>query len=196
MQGQGETQEDYGGRPMNFEDAYKKLRNGTATDEEAAFVARELENVRRISSILDNPELSDPGIGQAEMDTVQKARKVFNQKTLIRTVVVVLCSLLVIAAIVCAILFIPSNISASGKVTLSKEQAVEAAHACLVEELGEEEAGRFYVDYAHRHLRYVGSIFDAIYVYKIEYEDIHGREYEIEVNSNSGYTVIRDIDLG
>ena len=196
MQGQGETQEDYGGRPMNFEDAYKKLRDGTATDDEAAFVARELENVRRISSILDNPELSDPGIGQAEMDTVQKARKVFNQKTLIRTVVVVLCSLLVIAAIVCAILFIPSNISASGKVTLSKEQAVEAAHACLVEELGEEEAGRFYVDYAHRHLRYVGSIFDAIYVYKIEYEDIRGREYEIEVNSNSGYTVIRDIDLG
>ena len=181
---------------MNFEDAYKKLRDGTATDEEAAFVARELENVRRISSILDNPELSDPGIGQAEMDTVQKARKVFNQKTLIRTVVVVLCSLLVIAAIVCAILFIPSNISASGKVTLSKEQAVEAAHACLVEELGEEEAGRFYVDYAHRHLRYVGSIFDAIYVYKVEYEDIYGREYEIEVNSNSGYTVIRDIDLG
>ena len=196
MQGQGETQEDYGGRPMNFEDAYKKLRDGTATDEEAAFVARELENVRRISSILDNPELSDPGIGQAEMDTVQKARKVFNQKTLIRTVVVVLCSLLVIAAIVCAILFIPSNISASGKVTLSKEQAVEVAHACLVEELGEEEAGRFYVDYAHRHLRYVGSIFDAIYVYKVEYEDIYGREYEIEVNSNSGYTVIRDIDLG
>lgn len=196
MQGQGETQEDYGGIPMNFEDAYKKLRDGTATDEEAAFVARELENVRRISSILDNPELSDPGIGQAEMDTVQKARKVFNHKTLIRTVAVVLCSLLVIAAIVCAILFIPSNISASGKVKLTKEQAVEAAHACLVEELGEEEAGRFYVDYAHRHLRYVGSIFDAIYVYKIEYEDIHGWEYEIEVNSNSGYTVIRDIDLG
>ena len=181
---------------MNFEDAYKKLRDGTASDEEAAFVARELENVRRISSVLDDPELSDPGIRQAEIETVRKARKVFNHKTLIRTIAVVLCSLLVIAAIVCAILFIPSNISASGKVKLTQEQAVEAAHACLVEELGEEEAGNFYVDYTHRHLRYVGSIFDAIYVYKIEYEDIHGREYEIEVNSNSGYTVIRDIDLG
>ena len=196
---------------MNFEDAYKKLRDGTATDEEAAFVARELENVRRISSILDDPELSadnahalhpnhpelsDPGIRQAEIEAVQKARKVFNHKTLIRTIIVVLCSLLVIAAIVCAILFIPSNISASGKVKLTKEQVIEAAHACLVEEVGEEEAGRFYVDYAHRHLRYVGSIFDAIYVYKVEYEDIYGREYEIEVNSNSGYTVIRDIDLG
>ena len=30
---------------MNFEDAYKKLRDGTATDEEAAFVARELEKI-------------------------------------------------------------------------------------------------------------------------------------------------------
>ena len=181
---------------MNFEEAYKKLRDGTATDEEAAFVARELENVRRISAILDNPHLSDPGIGRAEIETVQRARKAFNQKTLLRMVAVVLCSLLAIAAVVCAILFIPSNISASGKVRLSKEQALDDAYACLTEEVGEEEAKHFYVDYAHRHLRYVGNLFDAIYVYKIEYEDAHGREYEIEVNSNSGFTVIRDIDLG
>ena len=181
---------------MNFEEAYKKLREGTASDEEAAFVARELENVRRISSILDEPHLSDPGIRQAEMETVQKARKAFNRKTLIRTVAVVLSSLLVIAAVVCAILFIPSNISASGKVKLSKEQAVQAAYECLVKEVGEEQAKQFYVDYAHRHLRYTGSIFEAVYVYKIEFEDVRGREYEIEVNSNSGYTVIRDIDLG
>ena len=67
---------------MNFEEAYQKLREGTATDEEAAFVARELENVRRISSILDNPTLSSPGIGEAEAETVQRARKAFNQKTL------------------------------------------------------------------------------------------------------------------
>ena len=180
---------------MNFEEAYKKLREGTATDEEAAFVARELENVRRISFILDNPALSEPGITRAELETVRKARKAFNHKTLLRTIAVVLCSLLVIAAIACAILFIPSNISASGKVKLSKEQAVDTAYLYLVEELGEEQAKHLYADYAHRHLRYVGSIFDAIYVYKIEFEDAYGREYEIEVNSNSGYTVIRDIDL-
>lgn len=181
---------------MNFEEAYRKLREGTATDEEAAFVARELENVRRISSILDDPVLSDPEISKAKLETVQKARKAFNHKALIRTVVIVLCSLLIIAAVVCSILFIPSNISASGKVKLTKEQAVEAAYACLVKEVGEKQAEDFYVDYAHRHLRYVGSIFDAVYVYKVEFEDPHGREYEIEVNSNSGYTVIRDVDLG
>ena len=181
---------------MKFEEAYKKMREGTATDEEAAFVARELENARKIRSILDQPDLSDPGINRAEIEAVQKARKAFNHKTMLRTIAVVLCSLLVIAAIVCAILFIPSNVSASGKVKLSKDQAIAAAYACLVEEVGEEQAKHFYVDYAHRHLRYVGSIFDAIYVYRIEYEDAHEREYEIEVNSNSGYTVIRDIDFG
>ena len=180
---------------MNFEEAYKKLHEGTATDEEAAFVARELENVRKISAVLDDPSLSGPAISKAEIETVQKARKAFNHKTLLRTVAIVLGSLLAIAAIVCAILFLPSNISASQKLKLSKEQAVDAAYECLVNEVGEEEAKRFYVDYAHRHLRYTGSIFDAIYVYKIEFEDSRGREYEIEVNSNSGYTVVRDIDF-
>ena len=180
---------------MNFEEAYKKLHEGTATDEEAAFVARELENVRRISAVLDDPSLSGPAISKAEIETVQKARKAFNHKTLLRTVAIVLGSLLAIAAIVCAILFLPSNISASQKLKLSKEQAVDAAYECLVNEVGQEEAKRFYVDYAHRHLRYTGSIFDAIYVYKIEFEDSRGREYEIEVNSNSGYTVVRDIDF-
>ncbi len=196
MQSKGKTEKDNGGRPMNFEDAYRKLREGTATDEEAAYVARELENVRRISAILDNPDLSEPGISRAEMETVQKARKAFNHKALIRTIVTVLCSLAAIAVIACALLFIPSNISASGKIKLTKEQAVETAYACLADELGEEQAKQFYIDYAHRHLRYAGSIFDGIYIYKVEFEDVRGREYEIEVNSSSGYTVIRDIDLG
>ena len=168
---------------MNFEEAYQKLRDGTATDEEAAFVARELENVRKISAILDDPGLSSPGIGQAEADTVQRARKAFNKKTLVRTVVIVLCSLLAVAALVCGILFIPANISASGKLKISKPEAVEIARACLAEEVGEARAETFYVDYAHRHLRYVGSIFDAVYVYKIEFEDPRGSEYEIEVNA-------------
>ena len=51
------------------------------------------------------------------------------------------------------------------------------------------------MDYAHRHLRYAGNIFDGIYVYKVEFENAYRSEIEIEVNANSGYTVIRDIDL-
>lgn len=180
---------------MTFEDAYQKLREGTATDEEAAFVARELENVRKISAILDDPALSDPGIEQAEVETVRRARRAFNRKTLFRTVGIVLCSLLAIAAIVCAVLFIPSNLSASEKQKISKAEAIEIAYAGLVEQVGEEAAEQYYVDYAHRHLRYAGNIFEAIYVYRIQFEDSYDNEYTMEVNANSGYTVIRDMDL-
>ena len=180
---------------MNFEDAYRKLREGTATDEEAAFVARELENVRKISALLEDPALMDPGIRKAEVSTVQKARKEFNRKTMIRTIVIVLCSLAAIAAIVCGILFIPSNISAAGKVNVTKEEAIEAARAVLVNEVGEEQAETFYIDYAHRHLRYSGTIFEAVYIYKIEFENPFGNEFEIEVSAQSGYAVITDIDF-
>ena len=180
---------------MNFEDAYNKLKEGTATDEEAAFVARELENVRKISAILDNPGLSDPGFARAKNETVQKARKAFNRKAAIRTIGIVICCLAVIAALVCSILFIPSNISASKSLSVSKDQAREKAYACLVEMVGEEEAKEYYVDYNVRHLRYTGSIFKAVYVYVVEFENSFGREYEIEVNGHSGYAVVRDINL-
>ena len=180
---------------MNFEEAYNKLKDGTATDEEAAFVARELENVRKISAILDDPKLSDPGFARAENETVQKARKAFNRKAAIRTIGIVFCCLAVIAAVVCGILFIPSNISASRSLSITKEQAKEKAYTCLVEMVGEEEAKEYYVDYNVRHLRYTGSIFEAVYVYVVEFENAFGREYEIEVNARSGYTVVRDINL-
>jgi len=179
---------------MNFEEAYRKLKEGTATDEEAAFVARELENVRKISAILDNPALADPEIEKAEVETVRKARRVFNRKSLIRTVVTVLVSLAVIAAIVCGILFIPANISASSRVNVSREEAVERARIALVESIGEEAAAPFYVDYANRHLRYTSGIFEAVYVYRVEFEDAHDREYTFEVNAGSGFVTLVDVD--
>ena len=180
---------------MNFEEAYNKLKEGTATDEEAAFVARELENVRKISAILDDPGLADPGLAKAENDTVQRARKAFNRKTAIRTIIIVIACLAFIAALVCGILFIPSNISASKSLAITKEQAKEKAYSCLVELVGEVEAKEYYVDYNVRHLRYTGSIFEAVYVYVVEFENSFGREYEIEVNGRSGYAVVRDINL-
>lgn len=181
---------------MNFEEAYKKLRDGTATDAEAAFVARELENVRKISAILDDPALADPDLARAEKETVRQARRQFNRKTLVRTLIIVLCALAAVAALVCAVLFLPANLSASRSLRLSRDEAVEMAHACLVEQVGQEAAKDYYVDYAHRHLRYTGSIFQAVYVYKVEFENTAGGEYEIEVNGHSGYTAVRDINPG
>ena len=37
---------------MNFEEAYKKVQDGTATDEEAAFVGREIVNAQKVTTLL------------------------------------------------------------------------------------------------------------------------------------------------
>ncbi len=180
---------------MNFEEAYRKLRDGTASDEEAAFVAGELENVRRISAIIDAANISDPGIREAEERTVQRARREFNRKSLVRTLVTVLCCIAVLGAMVCGLLFIPATISASRQLELSREEAVDAARECLELQIGEDKAAGFYLDYVFRELRYEGSIFRAVYVYDLEFEDAFGNEYEIKVNGKSGYALISDVDF-
>ena len=179
---------------MNFEEVYKKVQAGNASEEELAYVARELENVRRISAILDNPGLAAPELAKAEAETVRRARKQFNRKTLVRTVVIVLCSLLAVAALVCGIIFIPSCSSAGRNLNVSKTEAVEIARQCLEDYLGGD-TERYYVDYAHRHLSINGSLTDAVYVYKIQFEDIADNEIEIKVNARSGYAMVTDVDL-
>ena len=59
--------------------------------------------------------------------------------------------------------------------------------AQLLNTIGEEAAEQYYVDYAHRHLRYAGSIFEAVYVYRIQFEDSYDNEYTMDVDANSGY---------
>ena len=180
---------------MNFEEAYKKLREGTASDEEAAFVARELENVRRISAVLDDPGKADPELARVETETVRKARRAFDRRSARRTVLTVLGCLLAVAALVCALLFIPSNLSAARKLELTRDEAVEAARECLASEVGDERAARYYVEECHRRLRYAGSLFNGVYLYEIELEDPFGNEFDVEVNAHSGYVRVRDADL-
>ena len=179
---------------MNFEEAYQKVNAGTATEEEVAYVAKELENLRRLSAILDNPSASDPGIAKVETETVQKARRTFNRKATVRTIIVVLCSLLAIAAITCGIIFIPSCTSAYRNMKVTRDEAVELARACLREQVGEN-ADSYYIDHMHRQLSINGSLTDAVYLYKIEFEDVYDNEYTIKVNAKSGYAMVSDVDL-
>ena len=179
---------------MNLEESLKKVQMGTASEEEIAYVARELDNIRQISAILDNPAAADPGIARADVETVRRARRQFNHKTLIRTVLITLCSMLALAALVCGIIFIPSVSAANKRLRVSKEEAVTLARSCLEERIGGDTED-FYIDYAHRHLNINGSLTDAVYVYKIEFENMAVEEYEIKVNARSGYAVITDVDL-
>ena len=102
--------------------------------------------------------------------------------------------ILLAAAVFCGVWFIPAAISAGKSVSVSREEALNAAEACFEELVGEEAARSFYVDYISRRLKHDGSIFKGVYIYNVEYQNPDGSEYKIEVNASSGKTVIRDID--
>lgn len=177
---------------MNFEEAYKKVQAGTATAEEMQFVAREIENVRAVNSILDNVREESPVVRDVPEDTVRKAKKVFNRRTLVRSVMITLCSVLLLGVITCGILFIPSTISAKKCENFSRQEAVEQAKACVSEYSGQN-ADRLTVRDVDKRIYLGNGLNKAYYYYEVNLRD-GGIEYEINVHAKSGYASITDID--
>lgn len=175
---------------MNFDEAFEHVKAGTASDEESSFVERELDNLRKIREILDNPASENIFHG-ADEETVLKARKAFNKKTTIKIIVIVLISLLVIAATVCGIIFIPSCTSASRNQVIYETEAVELAKNHLID-MGVD-VDSLYIRKVDRELRIPSSLKNAIYIYEIEFRSVE-IEYELEVSTKSGYVIVTDID--
>lgn len=177
---------------MNFEDAYKKLQDGTASEEEKAFVTQEIEKLRKISFILDNPAQSEI-FSEASDISIQKARKRFNCRTTLRVISITLVSLLVIAALVCGIIFIPSCTSAAKNQHLNRDECYSIAVDYLTEMLSQD-ASAFAIHDIDKELRIPNGLTNAIYVYEIELRSHDGIEYELEVSTKSGYCMLTDID--
>lgn len=178
---------------MNFEDAYKKVQGGAATEEEIAFVAHELDKLRRINEILEQPLVS-PVMQETDRQTIEKAKKRHNCKTTLRIILVTLISLMVIAALVCGIIFIPSLTSASRNQKLGREECLELAKTFLSDYSGENTA-KYVIKDIDKELRIPAGLTNAIYVYEIEMISPEGICYEMEVSTKSGYVVLTDIDV-
>lgn len=69
---------------MDFESAYKKYKDGTATDEEISFVEQELEKAKKMTEIIDSYESSRPIESECDVQTIKKAQKRFAKKNAIR----------------------------------------------------------------------------------------------------------------
>ena len=144
--------------------------------------------------------LQIPGeTGQDEKSGKKAARKSGKanhrkDKKTVRNLLIAGLGILLAAAVFCGVWFIPAAVSAAKSVTVSREEALTAAEACLEDLVGEETAQSFYVDYITRRLRHDGSVFKGVYIYNVEFQNQDGTEYKIEVNAASGKTVIRDID--
>lgn len=177
---------------MNFDELYKKIQDGTATAEEQQCFKNEMEKLRKISAILSE-EPAQPIFEEASADTIKAAKKRYSRKSIIKIIITTLLSLLLIAAIVCGIIFIPSCTSAARNDNIGSEQAVELAKAC-VSEFMDTDADDLIVRHIDKELRINGRLNNAVYVYEIKFNSRDGAKYEVEVSCKSGYSRLTDID--
>ena len=151
----------------------------------------EHEFYERLYRALETPASSEPA-GKTGEKTEKTARG--KSRKPLRPILTAALGIILAAAVLCGICFVPAAVSAARSVSVSREEALTAAETCFHELVGEEGTKGFYVDYISRRLRHDGSLFKGVYVYNIEYQNQDGTEYKIEVNAATGKTVVRDID--
>lgn len=176
---------------MNFEESYEKFLNGTASEEEIKFVAEEIKKAKEIDRILNLPT-DAPKFEAVSDDTVVKARRDFNRKNFVRTLIIILSSLCVIAATVCGIIFIPSTVSARQSRRYSREECTAIAIECASQYLSQDNSTEFLIRDVDRHLSLRSGLRRAVYMYEVDLEN-EAHEIEIYVNSSSGYAEVRDV---
>ncbi len=195
---------------MKINRIYDKVRNGTASEKEIAYIREEAAKLRRLNEMInlfgdeetpstDVAELvpmptAEPKLAEADIETVRRARKLFNSRLFWRIIILSVCSLLAVAALVCGIIFIPSITSAKRNELVQRDSAVELAKGCLEDYV--DDVNRYYIHDIDKALKINGHLTDAFYVYEIEFRNYDtGAEYQIDVNARSGYTMLTDVEF-
>ena len=178
---------------MNFDEIYEKIQTGTATKEEQEAFKKEIDEIRKISAVLSETPESSPVFQQADAETIRQAKKKHNRKTLIKTIAITIVSLLLIAAIVCGIIFIPSCTSAAKNQIVGREEAIELAKDCVVD-LYKVNRDELTVRDVDKELDINGRLNNAVYIYEVKLRAKDGTKFEVEVSTKSGYAQLTDMD--
>lgn len=169
---------------MNFENAYQKFLNGTASPEEIEFVRSEMKKANEINDILTNVK-SNGATSVAEEETVKKAMKSYRKKDTLKILLIVGCAMVTLAiAIACAI-GIPVLSKAKGNTNYTREQAKEIAVKYVAQRFPE---GRENIEVKEieRELEIDGRVKNARYVYVVEVYNGINEVYEIEIDGKTG----------
>ena len=174
---------------MDFERAYQKFLEGTATQEEIDFVREEMNKAKAVNDILDNVRTDDK-IVKAEQEEVQKAVKKFKIKDTIKVFVIALASLFIVAGIVLASIFIPAYGNANDNLNISAKQAKEQAIEWVINNDNNANAEKVRVVEFEREFEYNGRAKKAHYIYVVEVYDGTDNVYEIEINAKTGELIV------
>ncbi len=177
---------------MKFEELYQKYIDGTATDEEKAFVEEEIEKAKKLNAILDSQDAKRV-VAQVEKDDVKKAKKQFTMRSIITIIVVCAIALTVVAGAVCGGVFGTAVTSAKNLSHFENTpEAGECAKRYIVNNLNDN--GSLIVTEIDRNLVMSDGLNKAYYRYEVEVQSLNGREYDILVDGRNGECKVMEID--
>lgn len=176
---------------MNFDELYKKYKNNSATDEEREYVEAEIEKAKKVSRILNNdePEGEEKTVKLSDIDVIKKAKKKFNNKNTIKTIIIVCISLLVIGALTAGGIAATIFISANKSMTVTEKEAIEIARNIVAEHEGIENTDSIVVGDVDTDLEIRSNLVDSYFKYEINVA-CDGYGYEVVINANSGFASI------
>ncbi|MBE6639485.1 MAG: hypothetical protein E7616_08590 [Ruminococcaceae bacterium] len=177
---------------MNFDVVYEKYLNGTATEEEKAYIEAEIAKAKKLNAIIDQLDAKRV-IQPAETKEVKQATKTMKKKFGIRAAAVSLAVLVILVLLIIGSIFTYIHIKAANKAEYTKNECIELAKKS-VNDHSDVISTDLVVMGIDRDLRvYDGKLSRAVYIYEIEVRKGF-LEYEVEVNTATGETVIVDVD--
>ena len=177
---------------MDFEKAYEKFLNGTASPEEVEFVRSEMKRANDVNNILSNVK-NEGATNVAEQETVRRAMKSYWKKDTIKILIIVGAALLALAIAVSLAIGIPVLNNAKDNLNYSEEEAKEIAinHLQFISSTIIQQP--IEVIRVERELEVEGRIKNARYIYVIELYS-GAKALEIEVDGKTGKVLDVDID--
>lgn len=175
---------------MEFEKAYQKFLDGTASDEEVEFVRSEIKKARKLTEIIDkdNPNV----ISEASDDTYKKAAKKHRVKNIVTIAIVSLLALALLAAIAFFVLRGMTTESADANTRISRDEARDIAIGYIEENYGNV-LGDIFVEDVDCDLESGLDIGKAYYEYSVELRK-GNMEFEVEINGHTGEIIYVDAD--
>lgn len=175
---------------MDFEKAYQKFLNGTATPEEVEFVRSEMKKASEINDILTSVK-SEGATNTADGEKVKKAMKTYRKKDTVKILLIAAASVLVLALGIGLATGIPILTNAKENVNYTVADAKQLAIDYLAEEYPAG-AGKIEVRRVEKELEIEGRIKNARYIYVLEVYNGVNNVFEIEIDSKTGNII--DVD--
>lgn len=197
---------------MNYDDAFKHYKEGTANDEEKEFVKQEIAKARALASLLEDDSVSANAaeIKRADAEEIKAAKKEFSWRGMLIGLIAMIV-LIVAVGVVLGCVFGAAAGYANDSIAVTKEEAVEYAKAAAYADATDPNKfgpavfvgdNTFFLDEKYsdidRKFNIEANLQQSYYTYSIEVKgyDENGFEweYKIGVDTRTGNCIVLDFE--